>query len=133
LAAAGHVAKGTEVNGVEWMVDVHGCRPERLQQRDTVLALFERIVARVRLRPVGPPLCHQFPGTNGLTAVWMLQESHLTIHTFPEFGSASLNLFCCTARPAPDWVELVRDPLEGTGLRVQEIARVYAPAEDRLS
>ncbi len=118
------------MNGVEWMVDVHGCRPDLLRQPPAVLALFERIVARMRLRPVGRPLVHQFPGTNGLTAVWMLQESHLTIHTFPEFASASLNLFCCTARPAPDWADLVGAPLQGRGLRVQEFARVYGPAQD---
>ena len=117
------------MSGVEWLVDVHGCRENLLQQPDVIVALFERIVARMQLRPIGRPRWHQFPGTRGLTAVWMLQESHLTVHTFPEFGSASLNLFCCTSRPAPDWAELVGEPLAGSGVRVQELTRHYGPPE----
>jgi len=113
------------VSGVEWMVDVSGCPPDALQEPQRIVLLFERVVARMGLRPIGRPIWHQFPGTRGLTAVWMLQESHLTIHTFPEFGSANLNLFCCSIRPAPDWADLVGAPLGGSRVRVQECSRTY--------
>jgi S-adenosylmethionine decarboxylase len=42
-----------------------------------------------------------------VTGVWLLSESHLAIHSFPEFRSACLNLFCCRERPS----------LEGTPAR----------------
>ncbi|MBP9089140.1 MAG: S-adenosylmethionine decarboxylase, partial [Kofleriaceae bacterium] len=38
---------------------------------------------------------HQFPDPPGITAMVLLAESHLTIHTFPEAGVATLNLYCC--------------------------------------
>jgi S-adenosylmethionine decarboxylase len=113
------------VGGVEWMVDVYGCAPAGLQQPDLVVRLFESIVEHARLNPIDRPVWHQFPFPGGLTAIWMLQESHLTIHTFPEFGSASLNLFCCTPRQCPDWQRLLHEGLGAREVRVRECARDY--------
>ena len=116
------------MNGVEWIVDVHGCRTPSLTDPETIVALFESIVARAGLRPIGRPVWHQFPTTGGITAIWMLQESHLTIHTFPEYASASLNLFCCTPRPRPDWPALLEGALGASALQIQECARTYGAA-----
>lgn len=116
------------MNGVEWLIDVRGCRPDALARPDTIVALFEAIVAHAGLRPIGRPAWHQFPTTGGVTAVWMLQESHLTIHTFPEFASASLNLFCCTPRPEPAWQDLIDRHLGPSTIRVQECLRTYGQA-----
>ena len=32
---------------------------------------------------------------NGLTAVYLLSESHASIHTYPEFGTCFVDLFTC--------------------------------------
>jgi len=37
---------------------------------------------------------HIFP-PNGLTAVYLLSESHASIHTYPEFGACFVDLFTC--------------------------------------
>ena len=116
------------MSGVEWMVDVYGCRsPCCSSPRWSSSCSSDHRPHAVD--PIGRPIWHQFPGTHGLTAVWMLQESHLTIHTFPEFGSANLNLFCCSTRRGPTGRRLVRDPLSGSGLRVQECSRTYGDAD----
>jgi len=59
------------------------------------------MVADLHLHPVAPPTWHQFPGPGGITGLVLLSESHLAVHTFPEHGSLSLNLFCC--RPRETW------------------------------
>jgi len=114
------------MNGVEWLIDVSACDVPPLRDPDAIVSLFESIVAGVGLTPLGKPVWHQFPHTGGVTAVWMLQESHLTIHTFPEFASASLNLFCCTRRACPDWPALLTPSLGRCSVRVSECARAYA-------
>jgi S-adenosylmethionine decarboxylase len=37
---------------------------------------------------------HQFH-PYGYTLAYLLSESHLTIHTYPEYHSAHLDIFCC--------------------------------------
>lgn len=120
-----------EVNGVEWLIDVSACDVAPLGDPDALVRLFEAIVDRVGLRPIGRPVWHQFPTTGGVTAVWMLQESHLTIHTFPEFASASLNLFCCTPRACPDWQSLLRPALGPCSVRATQCERDYGAAQGR--
>ena len=47
--------------GVEWLVDAYGCDPARLADLGAMRALFDRLVADLALRPVAPPVWHQFP------------------------------------------------------------------------
>jgi S-adenosylmethionine decarboxylase len=91
--------------GIEWLVDAHDCVPARLRDRATVLALLDRIVAAMDLHVVSTAV-HAFPGAGGITAMYLLAESHLTIHTFPESGSATLNAYCCTSRAPAPWQAL---------------------------
>jgi S-adenosylmethionine decarboxylase len=114
------------VNGVEWLIEAFGCSRQLLQSQAGLGNLFESIVSEMRLRPVGSPVWHQFPETAGITGVWLLQESHLAIHTFPEFSSACLNVFCCSQRSSLDWNGRLQQLLGATNVRVQECPRVYS-------
>jgi S-adenosylmethionine decarboxylase len=38
---------------------------------------------------------HSFGPGQGVTGVAMLAESHISIHTWPEFGSACVDIFMC--------------------------------------
>jgi S-adenosylmethionine decarboxylase len=89
------------MTGVEWIVEAYGCAPDRLIDLATLRSLFARMVSDIDLHPCEPPLWHQFPDSGGITGVSVLSESHLTCHSFPEYGTLCLNLFCC--RPRPDW------------------------------
>ncbi|MBI3269380.1 MAG: S-adenosylmethionine decarboxylase [Planctomycetes bacterium] len=120
--------------GIEWLVDATGCRPEALRDRHRLDGLFRRLVADLGLHPVGEPTWHCFPETHGLTGVWVLQESHLACHTFPEYGGLCVNLFCCVPRPAWDW-ERNLPPLLGeeTEVTVRACERAYATAAARAA
>ena len=111
--------------GVEWLIEAFGCAGVRLRDQDQLAELFENIVNRMDLKPVGEPVWHGFPETGGVTGVWLLQESHLAIHTFPEYHSACLNLFCCTPRPPLDWRAALFASLGATDIQVREYQRVY--------
>ncbi len=93
--------------GVEWVVEAHGCDPVALADLGKLQSLFESLTRDLALHPVGEPNWHQFAGTGGITGVRLLSESHLACHTFPEFGSLCLNVFCCRPRPDSDFVQLL--------------------------
>ena len=38
---------------------------------------------------------HHFGGDGGVSVVILLAESHLSIHTWPEFGAATLDIYTC--------------------------------------
>ena len=72
--------------GLEWIVEAHGCDPSRLRSPSTLAALFKRVILDLDLRPAAAALWHVFPEPGGVTGLLLLQESHLTCHTFPETG-----------------------------------------------
>jgi S-adenosylmethionine decarboxylase len=114
------------MNGTEWIVDAQGCSPESLRNLELLQQLFEKIIAELDLRTIGKTQWHQFPGTEGITGLCLLSESHLACHTFPEFGALCLNLFCCV--PRRDWdFELQLEKLfSATSVRVRTVTREYS-------
>jgi S-adenosylmethionine decarboxylase len=108
--------------GIEWIVDAFGCAAAALGDRRGVAALLNRVVESAELHVVATA-DHVFEGPGGVTAMYLLAESHLTIHTFPESGIATLNLYCCRPRPAQDWQRLLFEALGATHVTVREVRR----------
>ena len=66
---------------------------------------------------------HQFT-PQGVTAVTLLAESHISIHTWPEKGMAVCDVFTCgdTATPQ-DGVEYMKEQLKATDIVSHEFIR----------
>lgn len=112
--------------GTEWLVDAAGCRPETLRDPAVLLRLCERILRDLDLKVIGQGVWHQFPPPGGLTGLYLLTESHLACHTYPEHGSATFNLHCCRARPPWSWELMLREILGAGTVQVREIMRGVA-------
>ena len=112
--------------GIQWLIDAHGCAPARLRDREAVVALLERIVGDMELHVVSRAV-HVFGGEGGVTALYLLAESHLSIHTFPEAGTATLDAYCCAPRQPAAWRTLLGEALGAREVVVRELAR-GAPA-----
>jgi S-adenosylmethionine decarboxylase len=119
------------MNGIEWIVEAHGCSPASLADLPLLRALFQRIITDLKLRPVGETQWHQFPQTGGITGLCLLAESHLTCHTFPEFGSLCLNLFCCVPRTEWDFRTNLCEIFGATSVNVRSLLRPYGEAASK--
>ena len=65
---------------------------------------------------------HQFE-PDGVTGVVLLAESHASVHTWPEAGLVTLDVFTCGALDTEAIVEAVRRSLRPTRERVTAVAR----------
>ena len=108
--------------GREWIVDASGCSRERLRSLESVRAVCERAIRELELQVVGQPLWRQFPEPGGVTGLYLLSESHLACHTWPELGLATFNLFSCRRRGDWPWMERLREMLgaESVSVRIAE-------------
>lgn len=119
--------------GTEWLVDAQGCSTELLSDIEAVRSVCEEVVADLGLRVVGDPVWHQFPQPGGVTGLYLLTESHLACHTFPETGLATFNLYCCRPRPPFAWEQRLCALLGASRVTVRMIARGTEVAADHES
>lgn len=119
--------------GNEWIVDALGCSELLLRDRQRVEDVCECIITDLGLSVVGTPLWHQFPSPGGLTGMYLLRESHLTCHTFPECGGATFNLYCCLPRPAWRWENRLADMLGAEEVYVRSVPRRVAVDLDAVN
>jgi S-adenosylmethionine decarboxylase len=113
------------MSGIEWVVEAHGCESSNLADLPKLQDLFEALIAELSLHPVSGGNWHRFPGAGGITGLQLLAESHLACHTFPEFGSLCLNVFCCRPRPQADFETLLKRHFGATRVQVRQIERPY--------
>jgi S-adenosylmethionine decarboxylase len=109
--------------GVEWMIEADGCALDGLRSAETLRALLDDVVRRLELKVVGVPLWHSFPGHAGVTGMYLLSESHLTVHTYPELDLVTLNLYACRPRPEYPWRAELAARLGARRVRVRCVTR----------
>jgi S-adenosylmethionine decarboxylase len=109
--------------GQEWIVDAVGCSPDRLADLAAVRLVCESAIRELGLHVVGAPLWHQFPTPGGVTGLYLLSESHLACHTFPEHGLATFNLYCCRPRPEWPWEMRLAEFLGAERVELRYVAR----------
>ena len=82
--------------GLHLTADLHACLPASpLMTEPAALRRFcLQAVHDAELRAVGE-LFHPFPHPGGVTGMVLLAESHLAVHTWPELGSVTLDVYVC--------------------------------------
>ena len=84
------------MDGLHLTADLHGVAATSAAMNEPA-ALREcclAAVAQAGLQPVGE-VFHRFPDAGGVTGVLLLAESHLAVHTWPELGAVTLDVYVC--------------------------------------
>lgn len=79
--------------GHHWIVDLHGCPASLLDDHDLIRNRLKETTERYGLSLL-KIVSNQFE-PQGVTAVGLLAESHLSIHTWPEHCYAAVDIFTC--------------------------------------
>lgn len=81
------------------IVECSGCRPDVLNDLDVVRSILTDAAisanAEVRERAF-----HHF-APQGVSGVVVISESHLSVHTWPEYGYAALDIYTCGEHTLP--------------------------------
>jgi len=117
--------------GTEWLIEAFDCEAEKLRQLSVLQNTFARIISDLGLKTLGEPLWHKFGGEAGVTGLLMLTESHLACHTYPEYRTATFNLYCCRTRPEWDWEQNLREILGANEVKITKIERGNPKSEIR--
>ena len=116
------------MTGCEWVIEAHGCDEASLRDLAKAEALFAKLVAGLSLHPVEPAQWHRFPEPGGITGLLLLAESHLACHTFPEYRSMCLNVFCCRTRPEWDFTACLKSVFGAARVDIRRLNRTYGGA-----
>ncbi len=109
--------------GTEWLIEAFDCEAEKLREIEVLREVFRRVVADLGLKTIGEGFWHQFAGENGVTGLVALTESHLACHTYPEYQTATFNLYCCKTRPTWNWENNLKNLIGASQVKVTKIER----------
>ncbi len=109
--------------GLETIVDAGGCSPSALCDLAIMRRLCEQLVGDLKLQVVEKPQWHAFADPGGVTGLYLLSESHLACHTYPEFFLATFNLYCCRERVAWDWQHWLEQILGAKRVEIRIVVR----------
>lgn len=110
--------------GTHVLLDAWGAPFPVLDNAERVRGALEATVEAARLTLLDQELRRFEP--QGVTALALLAESHLAIHTWPEHGAFAADLFHCGELPAPEIPALMNDlaiRLEATSWDYQVVER----------
>lgn len=79
--------------GKHILVDLYECPAELLNDVDHIEESMKK-AARAANAAIVDANFHRF-SPHGVTGVLTIQESHLAIHTWPEYGFAAVDIFTC--------------------------------------
>jgi S-adenosylmethionine decarboxylase len=108
--------------GTEWIIDAFDCNAEKLRDVATLQTVFTSILNDLQLNTINETW-HKFEGEGGVTGFALLTESHLACHTYPEFRTATFNLYCCRTRPNWNWEENLKKLLGAEKVTVEIVNR----------
>jgi S-adenosylmethionine decarboxylase len=84
--------------GKHFLLNLYGCSSVLLNDEQFLIDLLEN-AAIASGASVLKTVSHKFD-PQGITAICLLSESHISIHTWPEEGKAALDVYTCgTANP----------------------------------
>lgn len=104
------------------LVEFYGCDPEVLNQKAQLEDMM-RSAAEESGATVVSTAFHLF-NPHGVSGVVVIAESHLTIHTWPEYGYAAVDLFTCGDSVDP-WIAFrkIKDHLQAEHMFTMEVKR----------
>ena len=119
--------------GLHILADLYGVEAERIDRVEDIRSLLETAVKVADLTKISSHYFQFQP--HGATGVVLLAESHISIHTWPEHGLATVDVYTCgdpsKAYRAIDYIVSTLEPTR-VDKQVHERGILEVPRESEL-
>lgn len=85
--------------GRHLILEMWGCCNETINNVDAIKEILTKTTEVIKATLVDV-ICHRF-SPYGVTGVAILAESHISVHTWPEYGYAAADIFICGNTVSP--------------------------------
>ena len=89
-----------EILGTHMILEFYGCDPKTLEDRKYVEEAILEAAQKSNFHSIGS-FFHQFKPF-GVSGVVIIEESHISIHTWPEHRYAAIDFFYCSEEVDPE-------------------------------
>lgn len=96
--------------GRHGLLDLYCCDENILRDAARLQTILEQAAAAARATVLYRRF-HTFGGAGGVTGVLLLAESHISIHTWPEYGFAAVDVFLCGRMPSENARRVLEEAL----------------------
>lgn len=85
--------------GPHLILEAYGCAREKLADLSALSKMLDTYPPRLGMTKIMPPYVFSYEGKHkedwGVSGVVLIAESHISVHTFPDKGFATLDIFSC--------------------------------------
>ena len=114
------------VLGVHLLLELRQCNPALLNDIDHIRKAMVEAAESVGAHVVGESF-HRF-NPQGVTGILAIAESHISIHTWPEYGYAAADIFTCGSSFHPQVVaDILIQKVECKDPYIHEVQRGMIP------
>ncbi len=118
--------------GRHLIVEYYDCNPKVLDEIEIIEAAMLEATEKMQATKVAHKF-HQF-APQGVSGVVIIEESHLSIHTWPEYGYAAVDFYSCGNKVNPHiGVKVLQKYLQTDNVNVTEILRGFVNAPHKQS
>lgn len=117
-------------DGIHYLIEFFGCGPQQLDDIAFWQGILTKAVAASDVTILNEHFYRFTP--HGITGYLLLSASHISIHTWPEYGYAACDVFSCGAEDATrEIVKHIKSELRHEKIKTRKLKRGYKVAAMR--
>ncbi|MCR5214212.1 MAG: adenosylmethionine decarboxylase [Eubacterium sp.] len=110
-------------------VDLYGCDEKIINSENEIKSIARKVVSEIGADIV-EECVHSFEPV-GITYFAVITTSHFSVHTWPEYGYAAVDVFSCGEAVADKIGELLRELFKASDIKVRRCERIVGRTPER--
>lgn len=112
------------------MLEFYGCNADLLDNEKHILQALKNAANKAQMTTIGE-ISHKFT-PQGVTAVVLLAESHISMHTYPEYSFAIADIFACNDGRLDECAESLQHAVQARKTKSRVVTRGFRPQANFL-